>query len=252
MIQRIRHIVREEGLPSLANRAVAAVYRLGVRPLLPTHRHVRYADVEVAYEWKRGDSLVPRRWRPAHVEDVPTYEAALVGGLNAHVRPGDRVVVVGGGAGVTATIAAQRAGPGGHVTCFEGGRQSAAAVRRTAQINGVADRLTVEHAIVARSVAVFGDAPDRAAVAPNELPDCDVLELDCEGAEVDILPALTIRPRILLVETHGFRGAPTQTVRSLLESLGYDVTDRGVAEPRARDFCEVNDIRVLEGVRPPA
>ncbi len=249
MIRRIRTIIRREGVPSLASRTVAAIYRLGIRPLLPTQRHVRYADVEVAYEWKYGDSAVPRRWRPAEVEDVPEYEAALIGGLAAHVRPGDRVVVVGGGAGVTAAIAAQRAGPTGHVICFEGGRQSAAAVRRTAQINGVADRLTVEHAIVARSVAVFGDAPDRAVVAPDALPDCDVLELDCEGAEIDIVPALVIRPRVLLVETHGFRGAPTQTVRNLLESLGYDVKDRGVAEPRARAFCEENDIRVLEGIR---
>ncbi len=249
MMQRIRYILRSEGLSGLASRGLAAVYRLGIRPMLPAARQVRYADVEVAHQWKRGDEAVPRRWRPAEIEDVPSYEAALIGGLNAHVQPGDRVVVVGGGAGVTATIAAQLAGPDGHVTCFEGGRQSAAAVRKTAEINGVSDRLTVEHAIVARSVAVFGDAPDRAFVSPSELPDCDVLELDCEGAEIDILPHLVIRPRVLLVETHGFRGAPTQAVRELMESLGYDVADQGIAEPRVRAFCEENDIRVLEGLR---
>jgi hypothetical protein len=60
---------------------------------------------------------------------------------------------------------------------------------------------------------------------------------------------MAIRPRVVIVETHGVYGAPTGRVRALLEAQGYRVTDRGVAEPRERELCEECDIRVLVGVR---
>ena len=150
--------------------------------------------------------------------------------------------------GVTATISALQAGPAGRVECFEGASEGVEKVQRTAEINGVANRLTVHHAVVARSISVYGTEPDRVAVAPADLPSCDVLELDCEGAEVDILREIVIRPRVILVETHGLYGAPTERVTSLLEELGYLVRDQGVAEPRAQAFCEEHDIRVLVGI----
>ena len=56
--------------------------------------------------------------------------------------------------------------------------------------------------------------------------------MDCEGAEVEILREMTIQPRVILVETHGLFGAPTDLVASLLEKRGYVVSDRGLAEPR--------------------
>ena len=39
-----------------------------------------------------------------------------------------------------------------------------------------------------------------------------MLELDCEGAEVEILRELTIQPRVILVETHVLYGAPTDSL----------------------------------------
>jgi hypothetical protein len=79
-----------------------------------------------------------------------------------------------------------------------------------------------------------------------------VLELDCEGAEVEILRELTIQPRVILVETHGLYGAPTHLVASLLEKRGYIISDRGVAEPRAAHHCTEHDLRVLLGIKPHA
>jgi hypothetical protein len=46
-------------------------------------------------------------------------------------------------------------------------------------------------------------------ISPAELPECDILELDGEGAESLILRNMTIRPRVIAVETHGVYGAPT-------------------------------------------
>lgn len=182
---------------------MAFVYRRGIRPLLPVAGPVHYAGIPIAYERKWGDRKVPALWRPKYDEDVPGYESALVDGLKKHVSPGDRVVVVGGGVWVTVAIAALKVGAAGRVECFEGAGEGIEKVRRTAEINGVADWTTVHHAVMARSISVYVTEPDRSAVAPTDLPECDVLELDCEGAEVDILREMVIRPRVILVETHG-------------------------------------------------
>jgi hypothetical protein len=74
-----------------------------------------------------------------------------------------------------------------------------------------------------------------------------VLELDCEGSEVEILRELTVQPRMILVETHGIYDAPTDLVASLLEKRGYIVSHRGLAEHS--DLCAKRDIRVLLGKR---
>lgn len=231
------------------SRAVAFAYRRAIRPLLPLAEPVRYAGVPTALTRTWGDASIPATWYPPHLQDVPDYEAGLVRGLNEHVKPGDRVVVVGGGIGVTAAIAALEVGPSGHVDCFEGASEGVEKVRETARRNGVADRLDVHHAVVARSISVYGTEPEHAVVEPRDLPDCDVLELDCEGAEVDIIQGITLRPRVLLVETHGIYGAPTERVTAMMEAIGYTVTGYGIAEPRLRALCEQHDIRVVVGVR---
>lgn len=242
-------IVREAGLLGLGARGVAYLYRQAIRPWMPRAGQVHYAGIPVGYDRRWGDLSVPLFWRPEYVDDAPEYEATLVRGLRQHVRRGDRVVVIGGGVGVTATIAALQAGPSGRVYCFEGASEGVEKVRRTAARNGVADRLMVQHAIVARSIAVYGTEPHDAHVAPGNLPDCDVLELDCEGAEVDILRDMSIRPRVILVETHGLYGASTSLVCSLLEGNGYDAIVGDVADPLVRPYCEANDIRIVTGVR---
>ena len=164
--------------------------------------------------------------------DQPDYEAALVAGLSETVRPGDNVVIVGAGLGVTAVVAALRTGPSGTVQCFEGSKQYVRLAQQTAARNRVTN-ISIHHAVVAKSIAVSGGGSDLGPVLPpSQLPPCNVLQLDCEGAEVEILRELTIQPRVILVETHGLYGAPTDLVASLLEKRGYVVSDRGVAEPR--------------------
>jgi hypothetical protein len=76
-----------------------------------------------------------------------------------------------------------------------------------------------------------------------------MLQLDCEGAELLILRNMAIRPRVIAVETHGVYGAPTRTVKELLEKLEYAVEEWGLAEPRVSEECEANDIRILVGKR---
>jgi hypothetical protein len=250
MISRVRAIVNDEGFSGLASRSLARAYRSAVRPLLPIAERLRYTGVVVARERRLFDRRLPGSFVGYGPEHEEGYEGTLVDALATEVREGDRVVIVGGGLGVTVVHAAWRAGPTGSVRCYEGSAAYARKVRRAARWNGVADRVTVVHAVVARAIAVYGTAQSSRVIPPTELPACDVLELDCEGAEIDILREMTIRPRAVLVETHGLYGAPTDLVRAALEALGYCVRAAGVAEERVRAFCEEHDIRILVGTRP--
>jgi hypothetical protein len=181
--------------------------------------------------------------------DQPGYEAALIAALSETIRLGDNVGIVGGGLGVTAVVAALRAGSLGTVQCFEGSKQYVRLAQQTAARNRITN-INIRHGVVAKSIATFGGGVgnDLGPVLPSsQLPPCNVLEMDCEGAEVEILRELTIQPRVIVVETHGVFGAPTDLVASLLEKRGYVVSDRGVAEPRMVEYHTKNDIRVLLG-----
>jgi hypothetical protein len=239
-------IIRDSGYVGLAKRASGYLYRRAIRRFLPTIDSVRYAGVAIARDRKLGDLSMPGFLRPHNVLDIPDYEATLIRGIRAHVRMGDKCVIVGGGEGVTVAIAAQAVGDTGSVICFEGGSH-VENVLTTAKKNGLSERITVRHAIVGKPISVHGDERLRSSnvVSASELPDCDVLELDCEGAEVVILDNLTQLPRIIIVETHGLFGAPTILVHSILKSKGYEVSDLGWAEPARLDECEQNDVRVL-------
>jgi len=243
-------------VPVFVRQSIAYAYRRGVRPFLPG-QPVRYAGIFICQDRKWGDHLVPITWVPEEVReavhgDQRGYAAALVEGLRETVRPGDSVVIVGAGLGVTAVVAALRAGPSGTVQCFEGSREYVTFAQQTATRNKVTN-VSVHHAVVAKFNADFrgGVANDLGPIlSPSQLPPCNVLQMDCEGAEVDILPGLMIQPRVILVETHGVFGAPTNLVASLLEKRGYVVTDRGLAEPRLAELHTKCDIRVLLGIVP--
>jgi hypothetical protein len=246
MTAKLLSVYREAGAGGLVWRVFSYFYINFLRPVLPRGGPIFYAGIVVGHR-KVGDQLLPKLFNSPLVNDVPDYEQALVSALKAHVRGGDDVVVVGGGLGITCAVAALAASETGHVNCFEGDLRGVEAVRRVASLNGVSKRVIAHHAVVGEAIGVYGDAVASTVVRPFDLPPCDILELDCEGAEVGILQAMTIEPRAIAVETHGFLGAPTLAVRKLLESRGYRVQDLGWAEPRFKDACIRNDIRVLVG-----
>lgn len=209
----------EESPGSEGRGTVQRAYNRLVRPHLPyklsTHNGVT----------ARGAKLFD------FTDRFPDYEAAIIDALRTRVKEGDDVVVVGGGFGVSSVVAANQTGPTGTVRTYEGGAEQVDLVTETLEMNDVADRVTVEHAIVGDAVSLYTPPGDAAVVDGPDLPACDVLEMDCEGAELEILRSLSIRPRVIVVETHAVFDAPEADVRSELDRLGYDVVDRGEEVP---------------------
>lgn len=240
LLVRAIQIYREEGHLRLLKRGFRFGYETFVRSLLPKTT-VSYNEVRVL-KGRVGDSLIP--WRE-EAENIPSYEDRLIQNIREHAKSGDQAVIVGGGWGVSTVAAARRVGNHGSVITFEGSENAVKTVEETVRLNNVSDYVTIHHAIVSRAHSLRGEKGSAPVVSPDELPDCDILILDCEGAETEILGEMDIHPRVLVVETHGMLGATEQMVREKINWKKYRLVDRGVAEERQRKFCEENGIYVL-------
>ena len=154
---------------------VQRVYNRLLRPVLP---------------WKIGvcNGVAVRRHKlfDRHIISQD-YEQTAVSAIQSLVRSGDHVVIIGGGEGVTAVWAAFRCGESGHVDVYEAVEETADRVRDTVALAGVEPIVSIHVEAVS---------------ANTRLPECDVLEIDCEGCEVEVLPTLTIDPRATIVEHH--------------------------------------------------
>ena len=193
------------------------IYDQTIRPHLPP-RLVTLGGVE-AYDGALFD---------LSLEDQEEYEEAVRAAQRAHIREGDHVRIVGGGMGVTAVTAV------GHgavdVDVIEASAASVRRCRRTIEHHDLEDIVSVEHARIGPAIETFSGRIGR------ELPfewclECDVLELDCEGAEAEILDALSVDddlPRVMIVETHGYLDSPTEQVRSQLDTLGYRIVSEEI------------------------
>jgi hypothetical protein len=192
---------------------------------------------------RAGDGIVP--WRTA---DIPGYEDGLVDGIRDHAKQGDQIVIVGGGWGVSSVIAARQVGESGQVLTYEGGADAVHKITDTVSLNSVSETVSVQHAVVSDAISLRGSGKQAQRIRPTELPSCDGLVLDCEGAELDILAEMERRPRFIIVETHGMFDSPKEAVFERLEQLGYNIISQTIAETRVPEICETKGIYVLQAV----
>lgn len=159
-------------------------------------------------------------------DNYPDHEEAVVAAFRRRVRRGDTVVVVGGGWGTTTVVAARMTHFEGRVRTYEPSAKMRRLLQRTVEVNRVGEVVTVDPAAVGSisdsSRDLFGPPDDR-TVAPSDLPDCDVLDLDCEGAELDILRGIDFEPRLVTVEAHPHLGCSREAVEAQLRSQGYEI-----------------------------
>jgi hypothetical protein len=154
----------------------------------------------------------------------PEHEHGLVEATTRNLSSGDDVVMVGGGMGTSAVHASRAVGPEGSVTVYEASADMFECLTDTLEMNDC-ENVTARHALVGSPGDVWGDLGDPDHIAPNDLRECDLLQLDCEGAEMSILSGISIDPPEIVVESHGVYGAPTDEVCELLETMDYGVAD---------------------------
>ena len=165
----------------------------------------------------RGASLYSK------VDIFPEHEDELISAIRNYVKNGEKALVIGGGSGASTVVVAHQVGNTGSVESYEGCRNSVARVKETINLNKVDDRVVVHHTIVEKPVYLLGDIGSPSTLAAKDIPDCDALVMDCEGAEIPILQNIKIRPRLIIVETHPFLNSPKEEVIKLLDKLGYDI-----------------------------
>ena len=193
----------------------------------------RYDDVRV-----RGVTLTGPVARHVAVGAVEVaageYDAPGFG-----IDPGERVVDVGANVGVFAVLAARS---GAAVTAYEPHAGTFAALERN--VAGL-DVTCVRAAVVSRvpdggevllqqdsdasthhAVGTSGVAVPAVSLTEAIGPGCDLLKLDCEGAEFDLIAGtpdqVLRRARRIACETHAWAGDPA-AVSDRLAALGYRV-----------------------------
>lgn len=165
------------------------------------------------------------------------YEEGLIDGIQSLVAPGDRVVIIGGGRGVSAVRTAEVVGPTGSVTVFEAVEEQVDKIQQVAEMNKVADRIDVNQGTFGDQVhSTIFDLEPGTFTSVDSLPKCDCLIMDCEGCERYVLEELDTPPQKMLVETHGKFESPTEENRKMMEEMGYEITYE-VTEFEEGDVC---------------
>lgn len=141
-------------------------------------------------------------------------------------------MLVGGGEGISTVSAARQVQSGGKVDVFEGGSEEVEKTKKTVNINDVDGIVTVHHAIVSNDYSLRSSAGGAEIVSPSELPGCDTLAIDADGAEIPILEQVDIRPDKLIIEHHTVLNGDEliieyqpDKIRSLIHELGYEIVE---------------------------
>jgi len=244
LVKRALKILKEEGILAFSVKSVRFLIRQvyldsNLHQSLPKNgEYQTYNDV-IVEEKRVGDRLLLKR------SNKPSYESQFVEYIRDYVEEDDFVVVIGGYYGVSTITAATQAGNNGSVITFEATPEGADRVRKTARLNHVKESVTVKAAAVGPIYNPKGRETTSDKISPEELPNCDVLAIDCDGCELDVLNNINIEPRMIIVEHHGELYGnrhekqeldfeyQRERLDNILSSKGYDIIEE-TSRPRKR------------------
>lgn len=186
-----------------------------IRPYIPK-AYGNYNGVEVKVN-RVGD-----RFLPAETLKNEDYEKELIECVKSNVGRGDKVTVIGGGIGVSSVVAGRLSDES--ITVYEPSKKHVRIIRDAFSKNGVDGK--VIHGFVGILKESYGQVGKASRIKPTEIKECDVLEMDCEGAEKGIIKNLDFQPEKIIVETHGVYDSPTSEVLDLANQQGYKLEDK--------------------------
>jgi len=230
---RAREIFIQEGFISLIKSTIlylrTVLYSRYIRAVefmllgSPTERqYIDLNGVTVPVDKRILSRHVPFYQHPLPTKDDPTYEHIEAEAIKTYSHRGDNVVIIGGGLGVTAVIASRETS--GIINVFEQSEETYEILRGTVDHNDHPGEIKIHHTAVGKiGGSNFSRQPptDIERTAPSNLPDADLYEMDCEGAETTILEQMEIRPQRLLIETHSNH----EEVTDLLQNMGYQILE---------------------------
>jgi hypothetical protein len=235
IISKSKQALERGGAPLLIARSLNFFYSK-ISHSLP-YRYSKYNGVRVPSHRVLGQ-LIPS----VKAGSQPNYEKGIVNSLEKNVGEEDKVVICGGGLGVTAVKSAKLNQKPENVVVFEGSESQTEKIRKTFRENNV-DQIRLKHSIVGEEKDVWGEKGKPNTMTASELPECDILEMDIEGSELKVLEELNIEPQIIIVESHGVNGAPTEEVKETLKDKNYEIKNVEIAEETK--FAKENDIKVI-------
>lgn len=231
VFRRATEVGREEGILTLFAKIPPYIYQQ-IWPYLPDTRNIIKNEIRSSQNKKVTDKFLPAYLTQYAPTDSPDYEERYISSIRQYISEGEKVVVVGGGEGISTVVTAKQVQSSGKVDVFEGGSREVKKTKETVDINGVSGIVTVHHAIVSNAYSLRSSAGDAKVVSPSELPECDTLAIDADGAEIPILEGVSIRPNKLIVEHHAVSDDDELVVeyqpdkmRSLIQNLGYEIVE---------------------------
>jgi hypothetical protein len=231
ILQRATEVSREEGIGTLIRKIPPYVYQQ-IWPYIPEKGNVYKNSIKSSQKRKVTDGLLPSYLTQYIPSDNSDYEEQYVDSIRRYITEGQNVVLVGGGEGISTVATAEQVQSGGKVDVFEGGGEEAKKTKETVDINSVGGIVTVHHAIVSNDYSLRSSADGAEIVSPSELPECDTLAIDADGAEIPILEQVSIRPDKLIIEHHAVPDGDEliveyqpDKIRSLIQGLGYEVVE---------------------------
>jgi hypothetical protein len=217
----------EGGIRTVCWRAVRKMYRY-LRPLTPRKENI-YSGVRVL-NGRKFDEFFGYRG------DIPDYKEKNIEAIQEQLDENKKVLIAGGGAGVTSVKAAEIVG-GENVNVVEAEKEQCKICRDTLERNGHPEA-TVFHGVIGEVEAEkINTDPEAKSYRIGDF-EPDVVQMDIEGGECPAIQEMDYRPEILIVESHSKFGCPPQRVQKILDEKGYSSVDKGhVTERHAEKGC---------------
>lgn len=228
-VRKFNELCKSKGFP-YALKESFNIWKSILANIFPKKRNATLNGVEIPSSEKRPH-LKNEKFIPFYKgESDPNHSG---GEINAHkkfTKKGDDVVIIGGGRGVSAVRASNICYPG-KVYVYEASLKYVELIDEVLSLNDVTN-CEIIHGCVGPSLNVWG--PNNENVSKNikveDLPRCDVLEMDCEGAEYQILDDFnnfTKKPRVIIVEVHPHRtNKEPKVLLNMIKELGYNIKYR--------------------------
>lgn len=159
-----------------------------------------YIPVNPRFFWKS----IKRIFENKKSSNFSNNEKAIIS-FHEHIyNPDDSVLIVGAGEGISMIYNLKR-NRRKRIVVIEGSLDQINIAKKNAKVNGIKkEKYQIKHGYMGNTNGIYGLKTGFSEVKfnINDFKYIDILELDCEGSEVEILESMNIKPKYIIVELH--------------------------------------------------